>query len=104
MTTTDTFYQTSGASPPSESQAADAGAPLPDPPPLPAELIEDLARLLAEALIADIRQYPNLAEVQSNREATVESPSGLNHKARSARSRVGAQPGSSAPNPRREIA
>ena len=51
FTTTDTFYLASGASPPSEDRAVD----LPDPPPLPAELIEDLARLLADALIADIR-------------------------------------------------
>jgi hypothetical protein len=41
------------------------------------ELIEELARLLAEALIADIRQYPNLSELQPNPEPTVESSSGL---------------------------
>jgi hypothetical protein len=49
----------------------------PEPSALPPELIEDLVRLLAEAIVADIRQYPNLAEPQPNPEATVESRSGL---------------------------
>ena len=65
LTTIETFYQTSGSSPPTADRS-----------PLPPELIEDLARFLADALIADIRQYPNLAALQPNLEATVESPSG----------------------------
>jgi hypothetical protein len=30
---------------------------------MPADLIEELGRLLGEALVADMKQYPNLAEV-----------------------------------------
>ena len=44
---------------------AEAVAPL--PPALAAELIE----LLAAALVADYRQYPNLAESLKRRDATV---------------------------------
>ena len=66
MTTIDSFYQASGSSPPAAGDAA-----------LPPELVEDLARFLADALIADIRQYPNLPELQPNHEATIQSPSGL---------------------------
>ena len=67
MTTIDSFYQASGSSPPAAGQS-----------PLPPELVEDLARFLADAIVADIRQYPNLAELKAKRESTVESPSGLN--------------------------
>jgi hypothetical protein len=77
LTTTDTFYEASGASPPSDDHAVNLSGPRPDLPSLPPDLIEDLAGFLADALIADIRQYPNLAEVQSNLEPTVESPTGL---------------------------
>jgi hypothetical protein len=81
MTTTDSFTVT-GSSPP---------VPAPATPPLPPELIDALARLLADALIADIRQYPNLAELKVKCEPTVESPSGLNRTLRSARSRAPAR-------------
>ena len=76
MTTTETFYHASGSSPPRESGSTDARAPSSDPLPLPPELVEDLARFLAEAVVADIRQYPNLSDLQPKRESTVESPSG----------------------------
>lgn len=48
--------------------------------PLPPELVETLAVLLADAIVADIRQFPNLAELQPNGQLTVESPSGLNRR------------------------
>jgi hypothetical protein len=60
--------------------------------PLTPELVEDLARLLADALIADVRQYPNLAEPQAKGESTVESTSGHNRRTQLARSRAAAQP------------
>jgi hypothetical protein len=66
--TTETFFTTSGSSPPV------------DAPPLPPELVEALAALLADAIVADIRQYPNFVELQTNHEPTVESPSGLNRR------------------------
>jgi hypothetical protein len=87
LTTTGTFYQASGSSPPSVGAAANASALSPDPLPLPPELVEDLARFLAEALVADIRQYPNLAELQAKVESTVESPSGLDRRDPPARRR-----------------
>jgi hypothetical protein len=68
MTISDSFFTASGSSPPVDAQ------------PLPPELVEALATLLADALVADIRQYPNLAEVQTNQESTVESPSGLHRR------------------------
>jgi hypothetical protein len=83
MTTTDSFTVT-GSSPP---------VPAPATPPLPPELIDALARLLADALIADIRQYPNLAELKVKCEPTVESPSGLNRRRRSGRPQAAAQSG-----------
>jgi hypothetical protein len=93
LTTIETFYQTSGSSPPSVGAATDASTVSPDPPPLPPELLEDFARLLAEAIVADIRQYPNLAKLKAQPDSTVESPSGLNRRTRSARSRAAAPPG-----------
>jgi hypothetical protein len=66
LTTIDSFYQASGSSPPIAGHDA--------PPP---ELVEDLAQFLADAIIADIREYPNLAELKAKPESTVESPSGL---------------------------
>jgi hypothetical protein len=97
LTTIDSFYQSTGTSPPS----AGADSPMPsapsDTPAMPEELIETLATLLADALIADIRQYPNLAELPANRESTVESPSGLNRRKRSAHARAAAQSGVPAP-------
>ena len=70
----DSFYRTSGSSPPKECHDNRAE---PDPRsdeqtdvrPLPEELVEALAALLAQALINDIRQYPDL------REATLSSAS-----------------------------
>ena len=80
MTSTETFYQASGSSPPTSSDASPDPATRPEPLPLPQELIEDLARLFADAIVADIRQYPNLSELKANRDATVESPSGRNRR------------------------
>ena len=93
MTRTDTFYRASGTSPPDEDGVTVGSTSTPEPLPLPPELVEDLARLLADALVADIRQYPNLAELEAKRESTVESPSGLNRRRRSARARAAAQSG-----------
>jgi hypothetical protein len=74
--TSDTFFTASGSSPPSDGGQAltskDA-APF-DGQALPPQLIEDFAALLASALVADIRQFPNLAEIQANHDPTVESP------------------------------
>jgi hypothetical protein len=75
MSTGKSFFASSGSSPPLD------GA---DAPSLPPELVEALATLLAQAIVGDIRQYPNLAELQPNPEPTVESPSGLNRRTRSA--------------------
>ena len=50
----DSFYRTTGSSPPN------GPAPRPGEPPLPEEFVEALAVLLAQALINDIRQYPDL--------------------------------------------
>ena len=86
MTRTDTFYRASGTSPPDEDGVTVGSTSTPEPLPLPPELVEDLARLLADALVADIRQYPNLAELEAKRESTVESPSGR-HRRRSPRQR-----------------
>jgi hypothetical protein len=80
--TSDTFFPASGSSPPSDGGQAltshDA-APF-DGQALPPQLIEDLAALLASALVADIRQFPNLAEIQANHDPTVESPRGRNRR------------------------
>jgi hypothetical protein len=65
MTTSDSFFTASGSSPPV------------DAPSLPPELVEALATLHADALVADIRQDPNLAEVHANHKPTVESPTGF---------------------------
>ena len=77
MTATDPFYHASGSSPPGEDPGASLVSPHSQPPRLPAELVDDLARLLANALIADIRQYPNLAELKAKHESRVESRSRL---------------------------
>jgi hypothetical protein len=76
--TSDTFFPASGSSPPSDNdQAAKSNDAAPfDGQALPPQLIEDLAALLASALVADIRQFPNLAEIHANHHATVESPRG----------------------------
>jgi hypothetical protein len=49
----DSFYSASGSSPPN----SDEGLPTPR---LPEELVETLAALLAQAIVNDIRQYPDL--------------------------------------------
>lgn len=46
--------------------------------PMPSELVAALSELLAAAIVADLREYPNLAECGEKREATVVSPPGLN--------------------------
>jgi hypothetical protein len=80
MTTTDTFYTASGSSPPAIAAETATPSGASEAPPLPEELIEDLARLLAEAIVADIRQYPNLLELKAESEAIVESPWSNNRK------------------------
>ena len=76
MTSTDTFYEASGSSPPNHDPAQGVATEPSEPLPLPPELIEDLARLFAEAIVADIRQYPNLADLKANQQVTGSSPSG----------------------------
>lgn len=44
--------------------------------PLPPALALALADLLAQAIVADIRQYPNLAEIQEKEAVMVGSPTG----------------------------
>jgi hypothetical protein len=74
------FFTKSGSSPP----AAQNGAPeapraaVEAAAEMPTELAEELGRLLAEALVADIKQYPNLADIKASEKATVESPPGHN--------------------------
>jgi hypothetical protein len=67
LTTGNSHFASSGSSPPVDFSGV---------PSLPPELVEALAELLAEAIVADIRQFPNLAELCANQESTVESPSG----------------------------
>ena len=62
------FFTSTGSSPPEERPEAAAGHdPRPEEQegagPLPEELIEALAGLLAEALVRDIRQYPDLQQL-----------------------------------------
>jgi hypothetical protein len=76
--TGDTFCTASGSSPPSDGGRAltsNDATPFAGQA-LPPQLIEDLAALLAGALVADIRQFPNLAELKTNEVPTVESPRG----------------------------
>jgi len=76
--TGDAFFTTSGSSPPGNGAQALTGneaAPI-QPRPLPPELIEELAALLASALVEDIRQFPNLADIKANQDSTVQSPRG----------------------------
>jgi hypothetical protein len=65
------FYRTSGSSPPKEHHDNRVG---PDPssgePPLPEELVEALAGLLAEALVQDIRQYPTRPDPPAKTDTT----------------------------------
>ncbi len=48
-----------------------------EPREMPPELVEELAELLAQALLADLRQHPNLAELKAKEQATVVSPTGI---------------------------
>jgi hypothetical protein len=77
----DTFFTMSGCSPPSgDGQTPtipEVAPPTGEAPVLPPQLIEELSALLASALVADIRQYPNFAEIQQNLEGTVEARRGL---------------------------
>jgi hypothetical protein len=76
------FFACSGSSPPalaSEAPAQQTNDPATDE--MPPELIEELGRLLGEALAADIRQYPNLAALKAADATTVESPPGHNRTA-----------------------
>ena len=58
------------------------------PDALPAELADQLAELLAEALVADLREFPNLAENKADEEISVDSPRGYDRRgARRRRSR-----------------
>ena len=43
---------------------------------LPATLIDQLAELLAEALVADLKEFPNLGENKAEEETSVSSPTG----------------------------
>jgi len=79
LATGNAFFTSSGSSPPDDdARVSDQEAGPIEGHPLPPQLIEDLAALLASALIADIRQHPNLAPIQANQDSTVESPWGLN--------------------------
>ena len=80
MTSIDTYYQASGSSPPGHDPVQGVATEPSEPLPLPPELIEDLASLLADAIVADIRLYPNLAELHANQQVTDESPSGHNRR------------------------
>jgi hypothetical protein len=87
-----TFFTMSGSSPPAARQEPDNDAPTDDE--MPPELAQELGRLLAQALVADIRQHPKLAEVHASRGSMVESPPGPNRNSASrSRGRHGAEPG-----------
>ncbi len=67
----DSFFTATGASPPSESyngsRRQNPHPPEPEPTcPLPEELVEALAGLLAQALVNDIRQYFDLRDLTLN--------------------------------------
>jgi hypothetical protein len=77
----DSFYTTSGSSPPPERHEDTAkNNPRPEEQEgagsLPEQLVEALAGLLAEALVNDIRQYPDLREVTPSSAAPSEDPVG----------------------------
>jgi len=54
-------------------------APEPTAPPWPPDLVEAVATLLAEALVADLREHPNLAPTQPSAASTGVSPGGRAH-------------------------
>jgi hypothetical protein len=75
------FFTTSGSSPPEGCRDHPAEHDLrPDqqenPTPLPEELVEALAALLAQALVNDIRQYPDLQDL-TPAGAPVTAPPGM---------------------------
>jgi len=74
----DTFFTASGPSPPADGAKAlkSIEASTLEGQSLPPQLIEELAALLASALVADIRQFPNFAQIKANHGSTVESPRG----------------------------
>ena len=51
-------------------------APESTAPPWPPDLVEAVATLLAEALVADLREHPNLAPTQPSVASTGVSPGG----------------------------
>jgi hypothetical protein len=77
----DSFFTTSGSSPPQQRHEDTAGIdPRPQEQegagPLPEELVEALAGLLAEALVNDIRQYPDLRDL-THSNASFPDPAGV---------------------------
>jgi hypothetical protein len=56
--------------------------------PLPPDLAAELIELLAAALVADYRQYPNLADLPREVEATVQSRSGHDRNSRGGRTKI----------------
>jgi hypothetical protein len=80
-------YTRSGSSPPAVDREPRVATPVTasdqapstfDAVELPPDLIEELGQLLARALVADLKQYPNLAALKAARASTVESPPGPN--------------------------
>ena len=47
---------------------------------LPATLIDQLAELLAEALVADLKEFPNLVQNKRDEDASVGSPTGYDRR------------------------
>jgi hypothetical protein len=75
----DLFFTTSGSSPPQEGAHDTAGhGSRPQEQEgaggLPEELVEALAALLAQALVNDIRQYPNLRDLTPDGTAVAAPP------------------------------
>src|SRR5262245_48777020 len=62
-------------------------------PPIPDDLAQDLAQILADALHDDLTQYPKLSEIPQRLEFTVASPSGSVRKRQRAPSGKAAQLG-----------
>jgi hypothetical protein len=95
----DPFYSTSGSSPPEGQSHGPARHEVPpeeqEPRPLPEDLIDALAALLAQALVNDIRQYPDLRDLSPSGTAVVAPPgagpcprSSAGHRHTSTRSRT----------------
>ncbi len=60
--------------------AVEAAAPSMAASTWPPDLVEAVAELLAEMLVADLREHPNLAPAQPAAEATGVSPRGPAHR------------------------